>query len=214
MAGLVSSVLLLASCAWIVVEAVRRAGETVSIDGPAVVVLAVVGLAVNGGSAYLLARTDSRQVGIRSAIAHLLADAAGSAAVLVAGLAVWVADATWVDTVVSLAIAAVVAVSAVRLLRERLHLLLEGVPGDLDPVAVEAALGAETDVLSVHHLHVWAIASDQPALSAHVQLRDGLTLHEAQEAGGRLKVMLHERFGIDHATLELECHPCDDSDHR
>ena len=130
-----------------------------------------------------------------------------------AGLAAWWFDVSWVDTVLSVAIAVAVAVAALRLLRDSTHLLLEGAPDGLDPATVSSALSDQPGVLAVHHLHVWALASDVPALSAHVQLREGLTLHQAQEAGGRLKAMLQERFGIEHATLELECHLCEDTDH-
>ena len=213
LASLACAVLLLASSVWIVVEAIDRLGNPVSIDGPWVVALAVLGLAVNVGSAYLLVRTDSRSLGIRSAVTHLAADAAGSLGVLVAGLAAWIFDVTWVDTVLSVAIAVAVAVAAVRLLRESTHLLLEGAPHGIDPHAVAGALTDQAGVEAVHHLHVWAIASDVTAMSAHVQLQGSLSLHEAQEAGNQLKAMLHERFGIEHTTLELECHPCEDTDH-
>ena len=73
----------------------------------------------------------------------------------------------------------------------------------------DALLGAP-GVAAVHHLYVWSLASDVPALSAHVVLEGEQTLHDAQAAGGRLKDLLEHRFGITHATLELECHPCDD----
>lgn len=213
LASLACAVLLLASSVWIVLEAIERFGSPVSIDGPWVVALAILGLAVNGGSAYLLVRTASRSLGIRSAVTHLMADAAGSLGVLIAGLAAWLFDVSWVDTVLSLAIAAAVAVAAVQLMRESTHLLLEGAPQGIDPDAVAGALGDEPDVEAVHHLHVWALASDVPAMSAHVQLRGEVTLHEAQQTGDRLKTMLHDRFGIEHTTLELECHPCEDLDH-
>ncbi|MBK9178656.1 MAG: cation transporter [Acidimicrobiales bacterium] len=214
LAAQASAVLLLVSSAWIVVEAVRRLGDGGEIDGPGVVVLALAGLAVNGGSAFALVRGRDRTLGVRSAIVHLVSDAAGSAGVLVAGLAVTLADATWVDPVVSIGIAVLVTLSAVRLLRQASHLLLEGTPPGLDPAEIDAALRGEPGVVAVHHLHLWAIASDQPALSAHVVLRDGLTLHQAQEHGDALKGLLHDRYGIEHSTLELECHPCDEPDHR
>ena len=214
LASLACAALLLASSVWIVVEAVGRIGETVDIDGPWVVALAIFGLAVNGGSALLLVRTSSRSLGIRSAVTHLVSDAAGSAGVLIAGLAAWFFDVSWVDTVLSLVIAAAVAVAAVQLLRESSHLLLEGAPQGVDPGTVAGALSEQPGVEAVHHLHVWALASDVPAMSAHVQLQGSLSLHEAQEAGNQLKAMLHDRFGIEHATLELECHPCEDTDHR
>jgi cobalt-zinc-cadmium efflux system protein len=101
-----------------------------------------------------------------------------------------------------------VVVAVARLLRDTTNVLLEGAPRGLDVGAVEAALGAAPGVTAVHHLHVWELASDLPALSVHVVLEGAPSLHDAQARGDRLKAMLAERFGIEHATLELECHDC------
>ncbi|CAN5690919.1 cation diffusion facilitator family transporter [soil metagenome] len=206
-----SAVLLLASSVWIAVEAADRLSDAPDINGPGVAVLGVAGLAVNGGSAWWLARVGGGGLNLRAAVAHLLADAAGSAGVLVAGLAMAVAGAAWVDGAVSAAIAVAVAVAAVVLLRDTTRILLEAAPAGVDLAAIEATLLAGADVKAVHHLHVWALGSDEPALSAHVVLDDATSLHDAQLRGDTLKLELSTRFGIDHATLELECHACDES---
>jgi cobalt-zinc-cadmium efflux system protein len=106
-----------------------------------------------------------------------------------------------------------VLVAAWQLLRDATRVLLEGTPKGLDVDAVERALMGEAGVEAVHHLHVWSIGSETPALSAHVVLTGPLTLHEAQTRGAGLKAVLATRFGIEHATLELECHTCDDDGH-
>ena len=90
--------------------------------------------------------------------------------------------------------------------------LLEAVPADLDAVAVKEALGAEPGVEAVHHLHVWTTGSEHAALSAHVVLGGPLSLHDAQNRATELKRMLDERFGITHATIEVECHTCVDDE--
>jgi cobalt-zinc-cadmium efflux system protein len=86
---------------------------------------------------------------------------------------------------------------------------MEGTPRGTDPAQVETALAAEPGVDGVHHLHLWNLASDVPALSAHVVLVGQPTLHEAQQSADALKAMLDTRYGIAHVTLELECHGCD-----
>jgi cobalt-zinc-cadmium efflux system protein len=96
------------------------------------------------------------------------------------------------------------------LLRDTTNVLLEGTPRGIDPDAVRAALDADEAVEAVHHVHLWSLASDEPALSAHIVLTGEVTLHQAQERGDELKAMLAHRFGIGHSTLELECHACDD----
>jgi len=86
--------------------------------------------------------------------------------------------------------------------------LLDAAPPDIDVTTVSAALGAADGVEAVHHLHVWTLGSERAALSAHVVLTGPLSLHDAQERASELKLMLAERFGIQHTTLEVECHAC------
>ncbi len=204
-----SAVLLAGAGVWAIIEAVRRLDDPPSVDGGLVIALALLGLVVNGVSALALSRTGDRTLNVRAAVSHLVADAAGSAGVLVAGIAVVTADADWVDAAVAIAIGAAVCWAAVGLLRQSARILLEGTPVGLDMGDVEAALLAHPSVVAVHHLHVWSLASDVRAASAHVVVEGASTLHEAQLVGDALKVDLRQRFEIDHATLELECHPCE-----
>ena len=200
---------LLAVAGWIIFEALHRIGEPTDVVGAGLLVVAVAGLAVNLGSALLLARAQGNSLNMRGAFVHMAVDAAGSVAAIVAGVAVLAWHADWVDPLASIVIALLVVWSAWGLLRDTVHVLLEGTPRGMDPGAVEDALASDDAVEAVHHLHLWNLASDTPALSAHVVLRGEVTLHEAQSSGERLKALLDDRFGIEHATLELECHPCD-----
>jgi cobalt-zinc-cadmium efflux system protein len=145
---------------------------------------------------------------MQGAYVHMVADAAGSVAAMAAGIAVigWGAD--WADPVASVLVAAMVVWSAWGLLRDTTNLLLEAAPDGVHLEDVEAALLADPSVRAVHHLHLWSLASDVTAFSAHVVLDDVETLHDAQAEGDRLKHVLADRFDIAHATLELECHPC------
>ena len=149
---------------------------------------------------------------MRGAFVHMTLDAAGSVAAMVAGLAVVLFGADWVDPVVSILIAALVLWSAWGLFRDTTRVLLEATPRGLDPEVVSSAIAAAPGVTAVHHLHLWSLASDTPALSVHVVVDAEPTLHEAQRQGDAVRSMLAERFGIDHATVELECHPCDTDD--
>jgi cobalt-zinc-cadmium efflux system protein len=139
----------------------------------------------------------------------MVGDAFSSLGAIAAGIAVVVWDADRADPVVSLLIAVLVVGAAFRLLRDTTHVLLEGVPSHLQPEAVEALLLDDPAVAAVHHLHLWSLASDAPALSAHIVMRDEVSLHDAQAHGDRLRAALLERFEIAHSTLELECHDCD-----
>jgi cobalt-zinc-cadmium efflux system protein len=170
--------------------------------------VASVALAVNIASAWVLARVRGRNLNLRGAFLHMVADAAASLGAVAAGIAVVAFDAPRADSVASILVAALVVVSAWHLLRDTTNVLLEGAPRGVDVSAIETALSQQPGVTEVHHLHVWELASDMPALSVHVVLDDEPTLHDAQAAGEGLKAMLAERFGIEHATLELECHDC------
>jgi cobalt-zinc-cadmium efflux system protein len=208
-----NALLVLGAAVWIAVEAVGRLGTGHEVDGAGVVAVAAVALALNGVSAAVLAGVAGRRLNLRAALVHLLADVGSSFAVLVAGVGILAFAADWLDPVVSLAIAVLVVWSIWGLLRDTTNVLLEAAPRDLVVGDVEHALAAAPGVEAVHHLHVWEVASDLPALSAHVVLSGAPTLHDAQARGDELKTMLADRFGIAHATLELECHECDTPDH-
>lgn len=203
-----NGLILLGASMWITVEAAGRVGEPLEVRGGGLLTVASLGLVANLGSAALLRRAESGSLNIRGALLHLLLDAVGSVAAVVAGVAVLLWDADWADPAVSIVVAVLVLWSAWRLLREATHVLLEGSPRGLDIVEVEDALLAHPQVEAVHHLHVWSLASNVPALSAHVVIGEDASLHDAQLLGDELKAELGRRFDIMHATLELECHVC------
>lgn len=204
----INGFVLLVASGWIVFEAIQRFDTEAEVAGGGLLAVATLGLLVNLVSAVILARAQGDSLNMRGAFIHMAADVAGSVAAIAAGVAVLVWDAQWFDAAASIAVAVLVTWSAIGLLRDTANVLLEGTPRGMDPTAVETALADDVEIEAVHHLHLWNLASDTPALSAHVLLRGEPTLHEAQATGDRLKEMLHDRFGVTHATLELECHPC------
>lgn len=207
-----NGVLLLASAAYIVVEAVRRFGAETEIVGTGVAIVALLTLAGNAGSAWWLSRVRGTSLNVGGAVRHLVADAAGSVAALVAGVVVALGGPEVVDPIAALLIAVLVLRSGYQQLRDTTHVLMEGAPPGLDPADVVETLEEHPAVRSVHHLHLWVLASDTPALSAHVVLTGPVDLHRAQEHGDALKRVLSARHGVEHATLELECHDCDPED--
>ena len=207
--ALANGLLLLATAGYVTYEGVRRLAEPPQVEGTGLLIVASLGLAANLVSAWLLARARGRSLNMRGAYLHMLADAAGSVGAIAAGVAVVVFAADWVDPLASLGIAALVVWSSYGLLRDTVHVLLEGTPRGLDAEAVEQALRSAGGVESVHHVHLWSLASDVPAASAHVVLAGEVSLHAAQQRAEELKTLLDERFGIAHATLELECHVCE-----
>lgn len=208
-----NAVLLLGAALWIAYEAWGRLSSPLDVSGPGLLAVAVGGLVVNVGSAVLLARSAGHSLNMRAAFLHMMLDAAGSVAALGAGVAIVVAGATRIDAVASIVIAVLVIGGAWRLLSEAAHILLEGTPRHLSAQEIESYLAADPAVGGVHHVHVWTLASDVPALSAHIVIEGERTLHQAQVEGDRLRTKVLERFGIEHTTFELECHDCDDRPH-
>jgi cobalt-zinc-cadmium efflux system protein len=204
-----NAILLLVASAWIVYTAIGRLGEPSEIEGPGLLLIASLGFIVNVVSAIVLERSSGHSLNMRAAVLHMTLDAAGSAAAIVAGVAVLVGDATWVDPAASLVIVVLVIGSAWRLLREATHVLMEGAPRGLEADAIQRFIADDEVVEGVHHVHVWNLASDVPALSAHVVIAGERTLHEAQVEGNRIRAAILERYGIEHTTFELECHPCE-----
>jgi cobalt-zinc-cadmium efflux system protein len=203
---------LLLVTAWVVIEAVQRLRDPVDLDAGPVLAIALLGLAANVVSAVLLSRVAGRSLNMRGAVLHMTADALGSVGVVVAALVAGLSDTTTADPIASLVISALVLWSSWGLLRSVTRVLLEAAPSSVDLSAVTRLLESDPAVDAVHHLHVWSLASDAVALSGHVVLRDIDDLHGAQVVGDRLRHRLDHDLQISHATLELECHPCEEPD--
>ncbi len=208
MGALINAMTLVAAVVWIAIEVKRRFDDPEPVAATGVVIIAALGLAVNSWSAIVLSRSQGRSLNMRGAFLHMASDAAGSVAVLVAAAAMIVWEVRWADPAASLLIAVLILWATWQLLRATVHVLMEGVPQGMDTRQIEQALLERHSVSSVHHLHVWSVASDVTALSAHVVVAR-TTLHDAQVEAQKLKDLLRERFAIEHSTLELECHCCE-----
>lgn len=207
LAAQANAVILLGTAVWVIVEAIRRISTPLHIQAGGMLVIATLGLAVNVASMVILARSRSESLNLRAAFVHMAADTAGSVGVIVAGVAA-LGSVFWVDPAVSLLLGAGILVTGVRLLGESTHVLMEGTPRTVDLDEIAAAIAALDGVDGVHHLHAWHLASNTIALSAHLVATGNRSLQDAQEIADRTRDMLEARFGITHATLELENEPC------
>ncbi len=208
-----NGLLLFAGAVVVMVEAVRRFGSPHELSASGVLVVGTIGLIVNIASASVLFRHAHANMNLRGAFWHLFADALGSLGVIVAAAGVAIFGTDWLDPAASIVISLLVIGAAWRLLRDANRVLLESVPANLDVGEVREALSSGPGVEAVHHLHLWTTGSEQAALSAHVVLGGPLSLHDAQLRAGDLKAMLRSRFGIQHSTIEVECHACLDEAH-
>ena len=201
LATIANAALLWVALGAILVETVRRFGHPQPIDGKAMIVVAALGIVVNGFSAFLFARGRARDLNLRAAFLHLLADAAVSAGVVVAGVVVMATGAAWVDPATSLAITLAIGWGSWGLLRDSLKMGLLAVPEGIDAGAVRAMLAARPGVSAVHDLHVWPMSTTETALTAHLVMPGG---HPGDAFLHALAHDLEHAFGIGHATIQVE----------
>lgn len=201
LAALANAVLLLAASGAIAWEAVRRFADPPPVPGTTVMLVAAVGILVNGGTALLFARGNEHDINRRGAYLHMLADTAVSAAVVAAGLAIWLTGARWLDPLASLLVVGVILWSTWGLLKESLAMAMAGVPRRIDPARVEHALGDLPGVRAVHDLHIWPMSTTEVALTAHLVMPAG---HPGDAFLHDLQHRLAHDFGIGHATVQVE----------
>ena len=200
LAALTNAAILLVTLGGIAWEAIRRFGEPAGTNARTVMIVAAVGIAVNGVTAYLFA-TGHDDLNIRGAFTHMAADAVISLGVVAAGAAMLYTGWAWLDPAVSLVIAAVILVGTWGLLRDSVNLALDAVPSGIDCDSVASYLGGLPQVAGVHDLHVWGMSTTETALTAHLVIRDpGIDNRFLSET----EQELHHRFGIEHVTLQLE----------
>lgn len=209
LAALANALLLLVAVGAIGLEAVRRLLHPKPTQGDVVMIVAAIGIAVNGVTAMLFTRGKD-DINIRGAFLHMAADAAVSAAVVLAGLVILWTDQRWVDPVMSLAVAVVILWSSVSLLKESVAMSLAGVPNGIDVDHVQSALVDLEGVDAVHDLHVWPLSTTETALTAHLVTARADFPDALLESA---RAMLHDRFHIEHCTLQVErSHPADHKD--
>lgn len=199
-AALVNAAFMLAVVGMLSVEAVARLVNPVDVNGEAVTVVAGAGLLLNMAVAWTLSR-GTRDLNMRAALLHVMGDLLGSVAAIASGVLVMLTGWTRADPALTFVIAALIGFSSLRLAREALHGLMEGVPFHLSLVEIGKAMAAVPGVASVHDLHIWSISAERIALSAHVVL-DRMGHWDAVLAA--LQTLLCERFEIEHVTLQPE----------
>jgi cobalt-zinc-cadmium efflux system protein len=201
LAALANAVVLLVGVGAVCSEAIDRFRSPAAIDARTVMIVAGLGIVVNGGSAALFARSRKTDVNIRAAYMHLLADAGVSAAVVVGGLALLLTGWTWIDPAVSLAVSVTILVSTWSILKESLNLALDAVPPGIDPEAVRTHLERIAGVLEVHDLHIWAMSTTETALTVHLVMPGG---YPGDKAIDEIVTRLRHDFAIGHCTLQVE----------
>ena len=185
----------------IVVEAIRRLQSPPEVRGGLVVATALAGAAVNVAALLQVGRANRGNLNVEGSYRHLLTDLYAFAGTAVAGLVVWTTGFDRADPIASLLVAGSMLAASWPLLRKSGRIFLEAAPEGIAPDEVGGALRGHSGVTNVHDLHIWEISSGFPALSAHVLVGRGEDCHRIRQ---ELEALLHERYGIDHTTLQVE----------
>jgi cobalt-zinc-cadmium efflux system protein len=203
--AMINCMIMLGIIVMLVVEAVQRLLAPQPVIAGGVMLIALIGLVVNIVVAFILSRGE-RSMNARAALLHVMGDLLSSVAALIAGAVIYATGWLLIDPILSLFIAALILVSTLRLLRDTLHVLMEAVPASVDLAQIGKALAKVPGVASVHDLHVWGITPENMALSAHLDVDD---LAGWAAILGAARMVLHDRFGIDHVTLQPEVRGAD-----
>lgn len=198
--SLLNAIILGVAVVFIIVESIHKLIEPEPLEGMTISVVAAIGVAVNGFTAYLFMKDRKQDLNIKGAFLHMLADALVSVGVVLSGIIIHFTGWYVIDAFIGLAVAVVIVVATWQLLRDSLRLALDGVPSQVDYEKVVSLFKNTDGVLDVHHLHIWAISTTENALTAHVVVRD---IQKMEKVKAELKQALKGE-NISHATLEFE----------
>lgn len=201
LAALANSVLLFGVAVWVFVEAVRRLDNPEEVSSGLMLVVAIAGLLANLVAFWLLRPGAGESLNLEGAYLEVMSDLLGSVGVIVAALVMIVTDWTWVDPLVGVAIGAFILPRTWRLGGKALRILVQAAPPGVDVIAIADDLAAIVGVVDVHDLHVWTLTSDMEVATAHVMVRAGADHHQVLDEA---RSLLRDRYGIDHATLQVE----------
>lgn len=201
LSALINAVFLVVAVGAIGAEAVRRLFHPSPTQGQVVMAVAAAGILVNGITAWLFVSGRDRDINIRGAFLHMTTDALVSVAVVFSGAVILWTGQQWVDPAMSLAVALVILWSSIGLMKESVGMSLMGVPAGIDPEEVEQALAELDGVGTVHDLHIWPLSTTETALTAHLVAPGAASTDDLLQSARR---MLHDRFHIEHCTLQIE----------
>lgn len=204
LAAFLNALLLLVAIVVIAIEAIRRFSEPEPVAGGTVMIVAAIGILINGVTALLFMSGRKDDLNIKGAFLHMAADAGVSLGVVIAGFAILKTGLTWIDPVTSLVIVVVIAIGTWGLLRDSVNMSLQAAPPGIDPEAIGDFLRRHPGVMAIHDLHVWPMSTTENALTVHLLCPDG---YSADAYTAELSALLKSRFGIDHSTIQIEIDP-------
>jgi cobalt-zinc-cadmium efflux system protein len=198
--AILNTVLLLGAIVFVFWETIQRLGKPQIINSNSVIIVAAIGILINGFTAWLFLKEKKHDLNIRSAFTHFVADALVSSGVVVAGLIIALTGITWIDSITSLIIIAVILYSSYRLLIDSVSLALDAVPENIDFEAVRIYLSELPEVSGIHDLHIWALGTSAAALTVHLETHSQTDFNFIT----KIQHQLNDKFRIEHSTIQVE----------
>lgn len=200
--ALINSILLLIAIGIIIWESIHRLYNPVSINGNTVIVVAFIGILINGFTAYMFIKDKEKDLNIKSAFLHMLTDALVSAGVVVSGIIITIFNVYWLDPLVSLLIVGVIFTMTYKLLKETIRLSIDAVPDNIDINNVFEYLMSLDGVKEIHDLHIWSLSTSQVALTVHIVVKSNYVFDN--HILNSININLHDKFEISHPTIQIE----------
>lgn len=209
LAALINSTVLIAICVYLFYEAIVRFMNPVEIKAGLMSIVAFVGLLANIIAVLLLRRDSKSSMNIRSAYLHLIGDTVSSVAVIAGGIAIALWDINWIDPFLTIVIGIYIIKESYSILAEAVHVLMEGAPLNIDIEEIKKEVELFNEVENIHHIHLWMVGDNDVHLEAHVSVSDML-ISKSDILREKIEEALHNKFAIEHITLQLECNGCTD----
>ena len=201
--ALFNAIVLLLSIGAISYEAILRLIQPETVKGLAISVIAGIGIVINASTGLLLIRHKNKDLNIKASFSHLMSDAVVSAGLVLAGIIMFYTNWFWLDSVFSFVITIIIMIGTWSLLKESMRLSFDGVPKDINLADIEETASSLSGIKEIHHIHVWAISTQENALTAHIVLADDTSVEDEKNIKQELK-HLFEHKNIQHVTLETE----------
>lgn len=200
LASLINAAVLLVAIGMIVLESIRKFSHPEPVNGDMIIWVAVIGIVINAATALLFAKDRDKDLNVKGAFLHMAMDTLVSVGVVISGIVIKFTGWTVIDPIIGLVIAAIIFISTLNLLRESVRLSLDAVPEDINIDEISSDLAAVPGIKGIHHLHIWALATSENALTVHVTVAD---VAESERIKTQMRTVLR-KHGINHATIETE----------
>jgi cobalt-zinc-cadmium efflux system protein len=212
LAAFINSIILVAICIFLIVEAIERFQNPAPIKGAIMFSVAGIGLLANFVAIVLLKKDAKKNINISAAYLHLLGDTLSSVVVIIGGILIWKFGIYWIDPLITVLISLYILKETYLLLRDSFNILMQSAPKDIDLENIRSSVENIKGVKNIHHVHLWSLNDRQVHFEGHVDLEKDMPVSRAGEISKQIRKLLHDRFEIDHTTLQMEFGCCDEND--